>query len=117
MMLPWAPYLDAHWPMSLFVILRTSGQKIVRLSLNLLCAEYMDNTFLFFRSKEHVETFINQRKSISITSGTEQNGSLSFRDIKKNRENNKVVTSVYRKPKLEFLLILKVLSRNIINVV
>ena len=99
MMLLWAPYLDAHWPMSLFVILRTSGQKIVCLSLNLLCAEYME---LFFRSKEHVETFINQRKSISITSGTEQNGSLSFRDTKKKRENNKVVTSVYRKPKLEF---------------
>ena len=82
---------------------------------------YVDDTFLLFRSTEHVEKFkkyINkQHKNISFPSEMEQNGSFSFLDIKMNRENNKFVTSVYQKPALEFLLILKVLFPNIINVV
>ena len=52
-------------------------------------------------STEHVKKFkkyLNkQHKNISFTSEMEQNGSLSFLDIKINRKNNKFVTSVYRK--------------------
>ena len=62
----------------------------------------MDVTCLLFRSTEHVKKFkkyLNkQHKKISRTSEMEQNGSLPFLDIKVNHENNKFVTSVYRKP-------------------
>ena len=63
---------------------------------------FVDDTFLLFRSKDHVEKFRNdinkQHKNIKFTSEIEENGSLSFLDIKISRENNKFVTSVYRKP-------------------
>ena len=63
---------------------------------------FADDTFLLFRSKDHVEKFRNylnkQHKSLKFTSEIEENGSLSFLDIKISRENNKFVTSVYRKP-------------------
>ena len=42
--------------------------------------------------------FNKQHKNIAFTSEMEQNGSLSFLDIIISRENNKFVTSVYRKP-------------------
>ena len=63
---------------------------------------YVDDTFLLFHSRQHVEkfkTYLNkQHKNIAFTSEMEQNGSLSFQDIIISRENNKFVTSVYRKP-------------------
>ena len=63
---------------------------------------FLDDTFLLFRSKDHVEKFRNylnkQHKNKKFTSEIEENGSLSFLDIKISRENNKFVTSVYRKP-------------------
>ena len=63
---------------------------------------FVDDTFLLFRLKDHVEKFRNylnkQHKKIKFTSEVEENGSLSFLDIKISRENNKCVTSVYRKP-------------------
>ena len=63
---------------------------------------FADDTFLLFRSKNHVEKFRNylnkQHKNIKFTSEIEENGSLSLLDIKISRENNKFVTSVYRKP-------------------
>ena len=62
----------------------------------------MDGTFFLFRSTGHVEKFkkhLNkQRKNIAFTSEMEQNGSLSFLGIKISGENNKCVTSIYRKP-------------------
>ena len=63
---------------------------------------FVDDTFLLFQSKDHVEKFKNylnkQHKNIKFTSEIEENGSLSFLDIQIGRENNKFVTSVYRKP-------------------
>ena len=63
---------------------------------------FVDETFLPLRSKDHVEKFRNyinkQHKSIKFTSRIEENGSLSFLDIKISHENSKFVTSVYRKP-------------------
>ena len=63
---------------------------------------YVDDTFLLFHSTEHVEKFkkyLNkQHKNIASSSEMEQSGSLPFLDIKIRRENNKSVTSVYRKP-------------------
>ena len=61
-----------------------------------------DDTFFLFRSKDHVEKFRNyfnkQHKNIKFTSEIEENGSLPFLDTKISHENNKFVTSVYRKP-------------------
>ena len=60
------------------------------------------HTFLLFRTKDRVEKFKSylnkQHKNIKFTSEIEENGSLSFLDITITRENNKFVTSVYRKP-------------------
>ena len=63
---------------------------------------FVDDIFLLSWSKDHVEKFRNylnkQHKNIKFTSEIEENGSLSFLDIKISRENNKFVASVYRKP-------------------
>ena len=67
-----------------------------------MCRRYVGDTFLLFRSTEHIKKFkryLNkQHKNIALTSEMEQNGSLSFLDIKISGENNKFATSVYRKP-------------------
>ena len=63
---------------------------------------FVDDTFLLFRTKDHVEKFKNylnkQHKNIKFTSEIEENGSLSFLDITITREIKKFETSVYRKP-------------------
>ena len=63
---------------------------------------FVDDTFLLFRSKDHVEKFRNylnkQYKNIKFPSEIEENGSLLFLDIKISRENKKFVTPVYSKP-------------------
>ena len=63
---------------------------------------YVDDTFLLFRSKHHIEKFRNylnrQHKNIKFTSETENKNSISFLDIKVTRDNNKFMTSVYHKP-------------------
>ena len=65
---------------------------------------FVDDPFLLFRSKYHVEKFRNylnkQHKNKKFTSETEENDLLSFLDIKICHENNKFVTSVYCKPTL-----------------
>ena len=62
---------------------------------------FTNDTFLLFRTKDHVEKFKNylnkQHKNIKFTLEIEENGSLSFLDITITRENNKFVTSVYCK--------------------
>ena len=58
---------------------------------------YVDDTFLLFRSKHHIEKFRNylnrQHKNIKFTSETENENSISFLDIKITRENNKSMTT------------------------
>ena len=62
---------------------------------------FTNDTFLLFRTKDHVEKFKNylkkQHKNIKFTTEIEENGLLSFLDITITRENNKFVTSVYCK--------------------
>ena len=64
--------------------------------------KYVDDTLLLFRSKHHIEKFRSylnrQHKNIKFTSETENENSISFLDIKITRDNNKFMTSVYRKP-------------------
>ena len=63
---------------------------------------FVDNTFLLFRSKEHIEKFclyLNcQHPNITFTSEIEDKTSISFLDIKINRDNIRFLTSVYQKP-------------------
>ena len=58
----------------------------------LVYRRFVDDTFLFFRTKDHVEKFQNylnkQHKNIKFTSEIEANGSLSFVDINIIRENS-----------------------------
>ena len=52
---------------------------------------FVDDTFLLFRSKEHIEKFRLyqncQHPNIKFTSEIEENNSISFLDIKINRDN------------------------------
>ena len=52
----------------------------------IIYGQFADDTFLVFRSKDHVEKFRNylnkQHKNIKFTSEIEEHGSLSFLDIK-----------------------------------
>ena len=62
---------------------------------------YVDDTFLLFRSKDHIEKFrgyLNcQHPNIKFTSEIEENNSISFLDIKVSRVNNSFSTNIYRK--------------------
>ena len=68
----------------------------------IVCVRFIDDTFLLFSTKNNVKKFKNylnkQYKDIKFTLEIEKNGSLSFLDIIITHENNKFVTSVYRKP-------------------
>ena len=59
----------------------------------------MDKTFLLFRSVDRVEKFKKylkkQNKRIVFTCENEENGLLSFLDIKMSRENNIFFILVY----------------------
>ena len=63
---------------------------------------YVDDTFLLFKSAEHIEKFRSylncQHPNIKFTSEIEENTSISFLDIKITRDCNSFTTSVYRKP-------------------
>ena len=63
---------------------------------------FVDDTFLLFRSYEHIEkfrTYLNcQHPNIKFTSEIEEHNCMSFLDFKITRELNSFSTSVYRKP-------------------
>ena len=67
-----------------------------------ICRSYVDDRFLLFCSKHHIEKFRNylnrQHKNVKFTSETENENSISFLDIKITRDNNKFMTSVYCNP-------------------
>ena len=62
---------------------------------------YVDDSFLLFRSKDHIEKFrcyLNcQHPNIKFTSEIEKNNSISFLDIKIRRVNNSFSTNIFRK--------------------
>ena len=63
---------------------------------------YIDDTFLLFTNEQHAHMFLqylnNQHENIIFTLECETNNALSFfLDVKVSRENNKFITSVFRK--------------------
>ena len=79
----------------------------------LIYTKYVDDTFLLFHLKLHIEKFyyLNcQHKNIRFTSETENEHSLSFLDIKISQDNNKFTTSIY-----QFLPTLQASSQSHIN--
>ena len=69
----------------------------------LLYRRYVDDTFLAFRSQEHIPLFLeylnSKHPNIEFTSEEENNGKLPFLDILVSRENDhSFKTSIYRKP-------------------
>ncbi len=68
----------------------------------LLYRRYVDDTFLLFRSRDHIPLFLaylnRQHPNINFTCEVESNCQLSFLDITITRTNGHFETSVYRKP-------------------
>ena len=67
-----------------------------------LYRRYVDDTFLLFKSLDHVEQFrayLNAKHpNISFTCDLEENGILPFLDVKVQRSGAQFITSIYRKP-------------------
>ena len=67
-----------------------------------LYRRYVDDTFLLFKSRNHVELFrsyLNSRHpNISFTCDLEENDILPFLDVKVQRSDAQFITSIYRKP-------------------
>jgi len=63
---------------------------------------YVDDIFLLFKSQEHLikfrDYFNKCHPNMKFSFEQEKNGKLSFLDVEVSREENKFVTSVYRKP-------------------
>ena len=63
---------------------------------------YVDDIFVTFNSHEQLKKFVEymntKHPNIKFTFEHELNNTFSFLDVKISRENNKLTTSVYRKP-------------------
>ena len=63
---------------------------------------YVDDIFVSFNSHEQLKKFVEymntKHTNIKFTFEHEHNNSFSFLCVKTCRENNKLTTSVYRKP-------------------
>ena len=73
---------------------------------------YVDDIFVLFESSEPADSFCeymsSKHQNIKLIVEKENNGSLSFLDVKICRKNGKFVTSVYRKPTFGGVPIMKV---------
>ena len=63
---------------------------------------YVDNIFVLFSSKEHIQLFVGymnkQHRCLKFRSEAENDNSFSFLDIKITSHNRQFKTSAYRKP-------------------
>ena len=68
----------------------------------ILYRRYVDDTFLVFKESAHVNQFLeylnNKHPKIKFTCDLEQNDKLNFLDVQLLKANNKIHTSIYRKP-------------------
>ncbi|KAG1655902.1 hypothetical protein GQR58_024281 [Nymphon striatum] len=72
-----------------------------------LYRRYIDDTFLLFNEKSHVDSFLlylnSKHNNIKFTCETENNNSINFLDININRSLT-FTTSVFRKPTFSVLI-------------
>ena len=63
---------------------------------------YIDDSFLLFKEKHHIDLFLNYlnncHQSIKFIKEVEENNCLNFLNISITKDNNKFLTSTYRKP-------------------
>ena len=68
----------------------------------MICKRYINVIFVFYSSKEHLQSFVNyrnkQHKCLKFTSEAKNDTSFSFLNIKIARHNQQFKTSAYRKP-------------------
>ena len=68
----------------------------------LIYKRYMDDTFALFTDRTHISKFLDylnsKHENLKFTYEVEINGKLPFLDCLIERQNNKFVSSVYRKP-------------------
>ena len=67
----------------------------------LVYRRYVDNIFILFKSKEHLELFVNyinsKHKDIKFSIQAEDLNNFSFLDVKITRRNKRFVASIFRK--------------------
>ena len=66
-----------------------------------LYKRYVDDTFLLFKSENHIRPFLDylnsQHQSIKFTHETETNGQISFLDVKISKNGHRFETDLFRK--------------------
>ena len=94
----WVPPLQMHF----YAIMKKNGWIIVLSTLNLIYKRYVDDIFVLFSCKEHVQHFVDymnkQHKCLKFTSEAQNVNSFLFLNIKITRHNQQFKISVYRKP-------------------
>ena len=99
--LVWVPNWDPHWTMSLCVIFRTSGQKIVRLSLHLLCIKHIQTTHFYYFVQQNIQKNLksvlrSNTKTLPFHLKLNKTVDCHFQTLKQ-REQQVFFASVYRK--------------------
>ena len=99
MVLPWDSHQDPLQSTHLFVILKNSGFLITH---NIFALTFIRDIFVTFNSHEQVKQFVEymniKHPNIKFTFEHEHNNTVSSLDLKICHENNKLTTSVCRKP-------------------
>ena len=78
----------------------------------------MDDIFVLFNKPEHGQFFLEsmnkKHKNMKFSIETEINGPLSFLDVKIFQENDKFVTSVFRKTYIQKSLLINAFKNSLI---
>jgi len=91
-------------PLMASIFLQNLEQKFKNFTgeLPIFYTRYVDDTFLIFKKKEDVNSFLNfinnLHPNISFTCESESNNKISFLDVLIEKKQNRFMTGVYRKP-------------------
>ena len=100
----WVKVCRSVQPLQIYLCATTKKNWLQNCPLNfkpLFYKRYIDDTFLLITNEQHAHMFLqylnNQHVNITFTLECETNNALSFLDVKVSRENNRFITSVFRK--------------------
>jgi len=91
-------------PLMASIFLQNLEQKFKNFTgeLPIFYTRYVDDTFLIFKKKENVNSFLNfinnLHPNINFTCESEINNKISFLDVLIEKKQNRFMTGVYRKP-------------------